>query len=228
MSVWLSYSLSDFLLFSPRTYYRLFELYNEAVWPAHVLAAAFGIAILWLQRSGTAWRGRAIAAGLAGCWLWVAWGYHLTWFDPINWAARYFAIAFAIEALLLAWSGAVRGRLGLRPGADFITRAGMALFIFALVVQPLLGPLLGRPWAQIELFGLAPDPTAAATLGIVLMADRPKWHLLVIPLIWCATTGATLWAMQSPEALLMPIIAAVALVLAGWKSVNSARPAEGT
>jgi hypothetical protein len=27
MSEWWSYSLSDFLLFSPRTYYRLFDLY---------------------------------------------------------------------------------------------------------------------------------------------------------------------------------------------------------
>ena len=35
MAVWLSYTLSDFLLFTPHTYYRLFELYNRAVWPAH-------------------------------------------------------------------------------------------------------------------------------------------------------------------------------------------------
>ena len=33
MSEWWTYSLSDFLLFSPRTYYRLFELYNLAIWP---------------------------------------------------------------------------------------------------------------------------------------------------------------------------------------------------
>jgi hypothetical protein len=31
MSEWWTYSLWDFLLFSPRTYYRLFELYNLAI-----------------------------------------------------------------------------------------------------------------------------------------------------------------------------------------------------
>ena len=33
MSEWWTYHLSDFLLFAPRTYYRLFELYNAAIWP---------------------------------------------------------------------------------------------------------------------------------------------------------------------------------------------------
>ena len=34
MSEWWSYSPSDFLLFSARTYYRLFEIHNAALWPA--------------------------------------------------------------------------------------------------------------------------------------------------------------------------------------------------
>ena len=33
MSEWWTYTLSDFLLFSPRTYYRLFELHHRALWP---------------------------------------------------------------------------------------------------------------------------------------------------------------------------------------------------
>lgn len=42
MSEWWTYSLRDFLLFSPHTYYRLFELYNQALWPLHLLALAIG------------------------------------------------------------------------------------------------------------------------------------------------------------------------------------------
>ena len=33
MSEWWTYRPSDFLLFAPRTYYRLFELYNAEIWP---------------------------------------------------------------------------------------------------------------------------------------------------------------------------------------------------
>ena len=90
MSEWWTYSLSDFLLFSARTYYRLFELYNLVVWPWHVLAIALGLAVLvsWLRRG--AWQGRSVAVILAICWLFVAWAYLLAHYDTINWAAQLF------------------------------------------------------------------------------------------------------------------------------------------
>src|SRR5262249_13168915 len=98
MGEWLTYSLSSFLLFSPETYYRLFELYNVAVWPVHILAIALGLAILVLWRGGAAWQGRAVAAILTAAWLFVAWAYLLVRYDTINWAAKYFAAGFALEA----------------------------------------------------------------------------------------------------------------------------------
>lgn len=220
MSEWWTYELSDFLLFSPRTYYRLFELYNLAIWPMQILAVALGVAILVMWWRGGVWAGRVVVAILAACWPWVAWAYLLSRYDTINWAARYFAVGFAIEALLLVLTGLVRNRLGLRPAADTAGRAGLGIFLFALVLQPLIGPLLGRPWGQIEIFGIAPDPTTVATLGVLLAANRIHWELFVIPLTWCAVSGATLWTMQSPDALIMPVVAAMVLVLAGWKALS--------
>jgi len=40
MSEWWTYRPEDFLLFSPRVYWRLFELHNEALWPAQIAAIA--------------------------------------------------------------------------------------------------------------------------------------------------------------------------------------------
>ncbi|MFZ5792350.1 MAG: DUF6064 family protein [Pseudomonadota bacterium] len=220
MSEWLTYSLSDFLLFSPSTYYRLFELYNLALWPGQILAVALGFAVLALALRGPAWRGRAIAAILAACWLWVAWAYLLERYDTINWAAEYFALAFALEALLLIGAGALFGGLALRSRPDLFRRAGLCIFLFALLVQPLIGPLVGRTWTQTELFALAPDPTAIGTLGILLAADKPLWLLLVVPLLWCALSGATLWTMESPDALVTPGVAVLVLALAIWKTLS--------
>jgi hypothetical protein len=209
MSVWLTYSLPDFLLFTPRTYYRLFALYNLAVWPLHLLAGALGIALLVLLFRGGAWRGRAIAAILAACWLWVAWAYLYERYDTINWIARYLAIGFAVQAILLIASGVVLNRF--TPGEGLVSGVGTALVVFALLIQPLLAPLFGRPWTQVEIFGLMPDPTVAATIGALLAMHRAHVPLLVIPLIWCAFTGATLWAMEAPDAPLMPTIAILAI-----------------
>lgn len=214
MSEWLSYGLSDFLLFSPATYYRLFELYNLAVWPAQLAALALGLALLWLLARPTEGRRRLAAFLLAGCWLWVAVAYHAQRYATINWAADWFAAAFALQAALLLWLG-LRPRP--RPAARAVRQAGLALFVFALLLQPLLGPLLGRDWRQAELFGLAPDPTVAATLGALLALGPPRWLALPIPLLWCAVSGATLWAMAAPDALLLPLAGAAALLLAAFE-----------
>jgi hypothetical protein len=215
MASWLSYTLSDFLLFSARTYYRLFELYNRAIWPAQILALLLGLVILWQVHRPGGWQGSVITVILAAGWLWTAWAYLVEHYDTINWAARYFAIGFVMEALLLIWTGTVRNRLLFQPYRDWTGRTGVALFVFALMVQPLIGPLVGRDWKQAEIFGVAPDPTVLATLGILLTVDKwPPWGLMIIPLIWCALSGATLWTMGSPDAWVMPVAALGALGLA--------------
>ena len=218
MPEWWTYSLSDFLMFSPRTYYRLFELHNAAVWPAQLLAIALGIAILALLRRAEVWAGRAVAAILAACWLWVAWAYFFLRYADISLAGRYFAIGFAAEALLIAWVGIVRSRLRFQAPAGTVRTAGVCIFLYALLVHPLLAPFTGRPWLQAELFGVAPDPTAIGTLGVLVTAQRRHWGLLALPLLWCAVSGATLWTMQSPDAPVLPAAAVLAVLLTAWKS----------
>lgn len=223
MSEWWTYTLSDFLLFAPRTYYRLLELYNRELWPAQLLALGAGGAILALLRRGGLWPARAIAAILAACWLWVAWAFHWQRYATINWAATYFAAVFAMQALLLVWTGVVRGGLALGPVDRSTRRIGTGIVLFALFVQPLAGVLAGREWSQVELFGVAPDPTVLATLGVLLAASRAHWSLLPIPLLWCVVTGATLFAMHAPDALLMPLGALVVLVLAVRRARSTGR-----
>jgi hypothetical protein len=99
--------------------------------------------------------------------------------------------------------------------------------VYALAIHPLIAPLSGRPWTQAEIFGLAPDPTAIATLGVLVAAARPNWLLLILPLLWCIISGLTLWTMESPEAPLVPLAAAVTLGIAAWKTLSFRPPADG-
>ena len=213
MSEWWTYRPSDFLLFSSRTYYRLLEQYNADIWPLQIIALLSGVAMLVLMRSRFAGSGRVIAVLLAACWLWVGWAFHWQRYATINWAAIYFAAGFAIEALLLIWIGAVRGRLAFDATASIGARIGTAIFVFALLIQPLLGLFLGRGWAPIEIFGIAPGPTVAATLGLLLAANRIHWIALPVPLLWCLLDGAILSAMDAADALVMPLVAVLVLLL---------------
>jgi hypothetical protein len=218
MSGWWTYSPSDFLLFSPQTYYRLFELYNRDVWPLQLAALGLGAAIAILVRRSPARHGRIVSAVLSVSWLWMAWAYHLRHYAAINWAAPWFGAVFAVEAVFLIWTGVIRDRLAYNSASPLFKGAGLAVFTFALVIHPLMGALLGRRWTQVEIFGIAPDPTAIATLGMLLSADHGTiWALLIIPAVWCAISAATLWAMGSPEAFVAPPAACVIVVLAVWK-----------
>lgn len=213
MSEWWTYRISSFLLFSPRTYHRLLELYNTAIWPLQLVALGLGIAILVLARNGNVRNGRMIAAILAACWLDVAWSFHLRHYATINWAARYYATAFVAQALLLLWQGVIRGRLRFGPATNAAQCVGRLIVAFALAAQPLLALLAGRRLVETEFLGVAPDPTAVATLGALLMPRRPRVVAMIVPLAWCAISGAFQWAMAARDALVTPLAALLVLAM---------------
>lgn len=47
MSDWATYTLADFLMFSPRVYFRLVERYNQGLWPLQLIFVAGALAILF-------------------------------------------------------------------------------------------------------------------------------------------------------------------------------------
>jgi hypothetical protein len=212
MSEWWSYRPEDFLLFSPRVYWRMFELHNAALWPLQLLTLAAGVLAILL----VAWRPRGharwIAFFLAALWAFVGWSFLWNRYTTINWAAAYVAPAFAVEAMLLLIAGT------LPHGLTFDRRgpaawAGYLLLAFALAGQPLLGPLQGRGWTSSEIFGIAPDPTVIGTLGLLLLARGKLFPLLIpIPVLWCVLSGMTFWTMRAPET--WAPFAAAALTLA--------------
>ena len=63
--------------------------------------------------------------------------------------------------------------IGVRRQAPSISTwrrsTGLGLFGFAVLGYPWIGVMLGRPLSQAEVFGMAPDPTAIGTLGVLLL-----------------------------------------------------------
>lgn len=224
MSEWWTYGLSDFLMFSPATYRRMFELHNAAVWPLHVVTLAIGIALLVdLVRPGRT-PSRLIMVALAALWAWVAWSFQLRRYAAINWAAVYFAAAFAVQAMLLA----VFAMRTPAARADRFGRVTAAAVMSVALAYPAIGVVAGRTWTPSEVFGIAPDPTALATLAVLALREgRAAWLLRAIPIAWCAMSGAAAWTMHAPDAWVLPGAAFVALTppvrVALTRSVRTAR-----
>jgi hypothetical protein len=215
MSEWWTYTPSDFLLFSPRTYYRLLELYNLAIWPAQVAGMAIGGAVFELLLRERRGRDRIIAGLIAACWLWIAWAFHYQRYAQINLAATWFAAAFALQALLLVAFGVLAGRIAFALPTGRIRRLVLLFGVFAILGYPLLATLTGRVWTTAEVFGVAADPTAISTLALLaFVRGRIRWLLLVVPLLWCAIATATLWIIDAPDAAVVAAGALIGLLLA--------------
>jgi hypothetical protein len=196
MSDWSTYQLSDFLMFSPRIYWRLVEQYNRDVWPWQLLGITAGAALILLAMKRSPGAQRAIAAVLAAAWLWTGWAFHWQRYAPINWAAEYLAMAFAVQAaILLAWAVFVRaGEQG--AAGPRIRAAGLVLAAAGVLLYPFVGLLAGRSLEQAEVFGLMPEPTALATLGLLLASGmRYRMWLAIIPALSFAAGVLTLWMM---------------------------------
>jgi hypothetical protein len=166
-----------------------------------------------------------VSAVLAILWTWVAWAFVWRRYATINWAAKYLVWLFAIEVLLLVWIGVIREgpQFGWRRDAAGIL--GSALLVLSLLLYPAFAPLLGRGWRQAEVFGVAPDPTVLATLGVLLLADGPpRWGLLAGPVLWCVVSGATLLAMGSPEAGVLLTAALLSVGASRWPGRRSRSP----
>ena len=173
MTEWWTYRLSDFLMFAPRTYHRLFELVNDALWPLPLVTPVLALALVVALARRAARATGAACVALALAWLGVGVGFHAQHFAAINTAAPFFAAVFVIEGVCWALLPAAARGSGWRWRADPARWLGIGYGCAALALHPLVGALLGRPWSQAQWVGLAPDPTVLLTLA-VLLSSRPR------------------------------------------------------
>ncbi|RFF28215.1 MULTISPECIES: DUF6064 family protein [unclassified Wenzhouxiangella] len=200
MGNWQSYRLEDFIPFSPEIYWRLVERINEAFWPLHILTAALGVAALTLALRGNT---RVALALLAPAWLSSGIIFHFEYYAELNWAAPWFGWSFIVQAALLTAIAATNATPREPGHSGKVTRlSGAAITIGALLAYPLI---------TAETYGLHPDPTAIATLGILLVSLRGviAWLAILIPTLWCLVSTLTLIPLEAAWA---PLPLAVAIV----------------
>jgi len=234
-----TYRPSDFLMFSPRAYWRLFELHNETWWPLPVLLPAIGVAALvwaWLGSGRDAGGGgeggggaavRAGALGLGAAAAFVGGAFVFGRYAEINWAARGLSALWAALSLSLVALAGDRTAGVAANGSR--RRLASVLALWALLGQPLLAPVAGRPFAQAEVLGLAPDPTALAVLAWLLAsrvpvakpfawASRVAWWAAVAH---CVGSAATLALLGSWLALPLVLAIVASVVVVRWGATTA-------
>ncbi|MBU2581384.1 MAG: hypothetical protein KJ622_06675 [Alphaproteobacteria bacterium] len=218
MGTWSSYSLSDFLLFSPQVYQRMFVLNNEDLWPLQPVVLGVAALVFMAVARGAPWSGRALLVLLGAAWLAIGGVFFPGRYQAINWLGSSFAAVAGLEGVLLILL-AFMGRLRLidRRENRFVSGLGMVLLAAGLVAYPLLDLATGSPVRGAQVFAITPDPTAIASLaGLALVDGRMRFVAAIIPLLWMSFTALTLWTLGLGEVLAAVAFLAFAVIAVAW------------
>jgi hypothetical protein len=196
----------------------VFERYNQAIWPMHVVAYLLGIAIIALVALRPRYADQAIGVLLAGFWAWMGIAYHLMFFSAINGAAIGFGVLFIVQAILWVVFGVIRPRLSFQLDGSPYAVIGGLLVLYAMLIYPVLGTLLGHGYPRSPSFGVAPCPTVIFTFGLLLWTGaRVPRALLIIPALWALVgfSAALSLGVREDIGLLVAGVLAVGLLL--WR-----------
>ena len=170
--------------FTTVQFLRVFEQYNDAVWPGQVLIYLVGLTAIFLAFKRSAISSKVISLILAFLWLWMGLVYHLIFFIRINGAARLFGALFIVQAIVFIFNGVLRSRLTFRFKSGLQGLIGAALLTYALIVYPLIGIAIGHAYPAGPTFGV-PCPTTIFTFGLLLGAGIDlRFYMLIIPVLW--------------------------------------------
>jgi len=201
------------LPFTIDQFFGVFEQYNQAIWPIHIVAYMLGIAAIILTVKKMRYSDQAISVILACFWGWMGIVYHLIYFRTINGAALGFGVLFIIQAIVWLVFGVIRPKLSFQFDTNPYALTGILLIVYAMLVYPILGSLLGHGYPRSPSFGVAPCPTTIFSFGLLLLTNAkvPK-SVLVIPFLW-SLLGFT-------ASLLLGVREDIGLVVAGVLSVG--------
>ncbi len=198
------------LPFTTDQFLDVFKTYNLTIWPAQIFLVLLALLLILALFKKNSYTDKLISFGLAVLWLWMGIVYHYKFFTKINNAAYIFGTFFVIQAGLFLFFGVVKSKLIFNYKNNLTIIISILFFIYALIFYPLLGYQLGHIYPSTPTFGL-PCPTSIFTFGIILLLEKRKIIIFIIPVLW-SIIGFT-------AALKLGIYQDIGLLIAGIISV---------
>jgi hypothetical protein len=217
------------LPFTTDQFLDVFAAYNQAIWPAQVVAYVAGLgALSWALAMPSRASAAALGLTLACMWVLMGAGYHIGFFQVINPLALPAGALFILQGGLTA-GVALRGGFQLSTGRTGWKTLGLVLAACGTVIYPLLGSALGHVYPRAPVFGVAPCPTTIFTLGIFLLAARPlpRW-LFIVPVLWSLVGASAAFLLGVREDLMLPLAGAAGVIAAVARGRRPGTPEAST
>lgn len=191
-------------------YYAVLAGYNEDWrWIAFISVAASVIAILAVARAdqlGHARVARATFVLLSVQWLWVGIAHQAVMMADYNFMAPVYAGFWCLGSLSFAWAALKFCPDGVTLVSPPARWPAIGFMVLGLGLSPALVTLFGPSIAGLPWVGLAPDPTALFTAGVLmLMVPSWTWCLWTFPLLWMGVSALTAWLWMSAASWPVPM-----------------------
>lgn len=209
------------LPFSVDEFFKVFESYNLSVWPIQFLFYILAVAAVALiyRRSNKA--SEIVWSILGFFWGWMGLVYHIIFFSSINKAAYFFGATFLVQGFLFLYFGVVKKSIRLTFTLDPAGILALVFIVYALILYPILGYLMGHTYPRTPTLGV-PCPTTIFTFGLLLYAtNRIPWYLVMVPLLWSIISFSAAVNLSVKEDFGLVVAGAVsALVLLRYKPTS--------
>lgn len=173
------------LPFTQDQFLEVFMNYNLAMWPGQIIAYILGSLAVVLAVQKSKHSGRIISTVLGLMWFVNGFVYHITFFSGINKAALVFGSLFVIQSILFFIFGVFKNELKFEYDKSAFSYTGLAFIVYAMILYPIIGYVLGHGYPNSPSFGIAPCPTTIFTFGLMLMLKpKIKPYIFIIPAIW--------------------------------------------
>ena len=213
MSDWASYQIQDFIPFTADVYFRLLARMGETFWPLQMVTLLAGLLALYLSLTG---RARLALVLIAPLWVLIGVAFFAQRYSGLNWAGAHLCWVWIVQGVFLLLLAITRWGVDSGNSAPLSSppvQAGLLIGLCGLFGFPLLGVALGNDVRSVEVFGLHPDPTAAVTLGLLLIGVRggAMWLATLVPALWLIVSALTLRVLDAPwyPALLVIVVVAM-------------------
>ena len=198
--------------FSADEFFAFFARYNEAIWPAQVVAYMLAGIVMALPFLNVRHYNQIISGILGLFWVWIGIVFLVIHYSALNGVtAVAFGYVLAFQGLLFIYAGVVQQHLHFTGGFAPSKLLGTFFMTYALFIYPYLGALTGHIYPYAPIFGVAPCPTTIFTFGLLLWSSaRLPRYLLAIPLLWSLVGVGAALSLGVVADVMMPVAGVVA------------------
>lgn len=198
--------------FTTEQFFEIIEKYNQAVFPAQLIAILLAILSVILLHSKKKSKNNLIGSFLGILWIWIGIAYHFAFFTEINKAAFLFGGLFVLQGLFFLIETFYRKKLEFKFSGKWMDYIAYFFIIFGIVIYPILLFYLENSLELTITLGL-PCPSTILTFGFLMLASsRLSKYLLIIPALWTIVgTSAAINFGVYPD-YLMPVSALIAII----------------